>query len=159
MLVTTLYHQQVTILNACDKPHPVVAQLFVQGFYQDVTFFCGKVSTMMILYRSIGKGDDVTSDCHIVSFHLVSNACSLKRSASFIDLVKVVPHDCSICHLASRTVTIGHSDQPSCLAFLCEHIHIRSVGKLQQCLASKPLHWMVSHSVTKNDYVFHKPYR
>lgn len=50
MLACVLYHQQMSVLYACDEMDVVVAELFVEIFYQHVALFCCEVAAMMILY-------------------------------------------------------------------------------------------------------------
>ena len=49
----------------------------------------------------------------------------------------------------------GNGNESSCLALLGKHIHIGFVGVLQECLSTQSFYWVVSHSVAKNDNMFH----
>jgi 2,3-bisphosphoglycerate-independent phosphoglycerate mutase len=45
--------------------------------------------------------------------------------------------------------------ESSCLALLGKHIHIGFIGVLQESLSTQSFYRVVSHSVAKNDNMFH----
>ena len=51
--------------------------------------------------------------------------------------------------------SIWHGNESSCLAFLGKHVHIWFAGVLQECLSTQSFYRVVSHSVAKNDNMFH----
>ena len=111
------------------------------------TVFSREMTTVMILNLSVGKGDDITSDGHVVGAHLIADACRFKRSPTLIHLVEVVAKNGCVGNLRAWLITVGHCDQTAAATFLCQHVHIWSVGILQQCFAAEAIHCVIGHSV------------
>ena len=158
ILVSALDNQKVAILDAGDKLHDawiLAGKFLVEVLDEHVGVFCLQVTAIMCHDDAIVHVDDVAAQGKVVRTHLIAYAGSLQRSASLVNLVLVVAHDRAVSYLRTRMESIWHGNESSCLALLGKHIHIGFVGVLQECLSTQSFYRVVSHSVAKNDNMFH----
>ena len=148
MLVATFDDEQMAVLDAGDKSHTVVAKMFVEVFNELCSFSSAEMSSMVVLYLSICNGYDVAPYREVVGPHLITNGCRLKRSASFIDLIKVIAQNGGVGNFRAWCEAIGDGDEASCASALGEHVHIWCIGKLHRSFSSEPLNGMVGHTIT-----------
>ena len=155
VLVATLDHQQMAILNARDKLHALTALPFVDGlgqclvqvFYQHISILRLQISAVVSDYLAVFQRDDVTANGHIVVGHLVAYRCSLQGSASFIYLVQVIAENSRVGHFRPRWKSFRNRHQSACTSLASQSVHVFRTRILQQRLVSQACHLMVGHSV------------
>ena len=161
IFVSALDDQKVSILDSGDEFHDagiLAGKLLVEVLDEHVGVFCLQVTAVVGHDDSIVHVDDVAAQSEVVRTHLVADACSFERSASLVNLVLVVSHDRTVGNLRSRMKSVGYGYQSSSLSFLCQHVHIRFVGVLQERLASQSFYSVVGHAVAKYDNMLHNCY-
>ena len=161
IFVSALDDQKVSILDSGDEFHYagiLAGKLLVEVLDEHVGVFCFQVTAVVGHDDSIVHVDDVAAQSEVVRTHLVADACSFERSASLVNLVLVVSHDRAVGNLRSRMKSVGYGYQSSSLSFLCQHVHIRFVGVLQESLASQSFYSVVGHAVAKYDNMLHNCY-
>jgi hypothetical protein len=104
ILVASLDDEQVAILYAADECYTLTALAFIDGFgeclVQVVNEHSGVVSLQVATIvgddLAFLQGDDVTSDGKVVRLHLISYACSLQGTTSFVNFVEVISQNGSV---------------------------------------------------------------
>ena len=98
VFVTALDNQQMAILDAGDKLHALAALPFVDGlgqclvqvFYQHIGILRFQISSVMGNDLAISQCDDITADGEVIICHLIADAGSFQRSASFINFIQII---------------------------------------------------------------------
>lgn len=116
--------------------------------HEHCSVLCREVSAIVSDDLAIAYTDDIQAQRKVFGCHVVTDACSLQRSAAFVHLVLVVAKDGTVGNFGAREEPVGDCHQASCAAFACQHVHIRRVSILQERLATEALHGMVCHAIT-----------
>ena len=157
MLVSVLHHQKMAILDAGNKLdiRIFLAEGIVEILDEHIRIFRFQVTTVVGDNLAVLHIDDVAAQGKVGRLQFIADAGSLQRSASFVNLVLVIAHDRAVGYLRTRMESIWHGNESSCLALLGKHIHIGFVGVLQESFSTQSFYRVVSHSVAKNDNMFH----
>ncbi len=148
MLASPFYYQQMPVLCSCYKTYLLISKTIVKIMYQYVAFFRFQMSTVMIDDLTVGKSDDITSQCQVLFLHFIPYGNSLERSAPFINLVKVISQDSGICHFRPGMKVVRNGYKLPCSSLTCQCIHVRSFNMLQQSLSTKPSDMVICHTVS-----------
>ena len=122
---------------------------------QHVGLFGLQVPTMVVLDEPVLQLDDVAAEGEVVGVQVIADACGLKGATSFINLILIIAQDGAVGHLRPWQIAFGNGGQATCTPFTRQHVHIRSVGILQQSLAAQTVHGVISHAVSQDNDVFH----
>ena len=148
LLVASLDDQQMAILHTRMKLHPLIAEMLLQVFHQDIGILGRDMTCRMVFQDVAFNAHDVASHRHITRLKLHPNTGGLQRATALVHLREVIAHHGHIGYLASRMKAIGHGDKFPRPTLACQHIHIRSMRVLQKGLITQGGGWPIGHTIS-----------